>query len=152
MRTLWLTPCPQQCKTITVPLFKFWKYWLSQMRFSLIGTKLTNLWFLHVTHEAQSSSWHCTDMQHFKNTNTHTYTDFLFRVSVYVSVLGLQGFGMFLWTLAWDTQGQACHRMWGGCGTRVCLILPQTVGNRTYTHAQLLRNQLQVTGLVCLTM
>lgn len=126
------TPCKCQC-------LKLLKFLLSQIRFSLIRTGLTNLWLVHVTYEVHSSLLHRTDACNSSSTHTHTqihvYADFLFRVSVYVTVLGLQGFGMSLDPGLRHTRTglpQDVRRVW--CSS--VLILPQTTGHRTYnTHS-----------------
>lgn len=74
----------------------------------MLHMKLIIVYFTANTHASRQ-----VHTQIHENTQTHIHSDFLCRVSVYVSVLGLQGFGM---SSAWDTQGQGCHRIWGGCG------------------------------------
>ena len=87
--------------------------------------------------------------RHAASTHTHThtqihiYTDFLLRVSVYASALGLQGFGMFL------DPGPETHKdgpatgCEGGCGARVFLILPQTPGHGTTRRTHSLRRVIE---------
>lgn len=72
---------------------------------------------------------HCADICNSASTHTqiHIHTDFLLRVSVYVSVLGLQGFGMSLDPGLRHTRTglpQDVRRVW--CSS--FLILPQTLG------------------------
>lgn len=121
--TAWLTSCLHRCNTMEVP--GVWscgnsqQHLLTQMRFSLVGWQICNFYMFFMTLiVVNCTAQTCRSASTHVHTQIHTHTDFLLRVSVYVGVLELQGFGMPLDPGLRETQGQACHRMWGGCGAR----------------------------------